>query len=65
LYKLPIAKRCESAIIITTIRNIEVISSTEKAKVSGGEGYPFCFNLLKYEKVKGKMNKIDKIFCAI
>ena len=37
---------------------MEVTSSTEKAKVRGGGGYPFCFSLLKYEKVKGKINKI-------
>ena len=37
---------------------MEVTSSTEKAKVRGGGGYPFCFNLLKYENVKDKMNKI-------
>lgn len=29
-----------------------------KPQVRGGGGYPFCFSLLKYEKVNGKINKI-------
>lgn len=50
---------------IDTIKNMKWQSSTEKAKVRGGGGYQFCFSLLKYEKVNGKMNKIWKNFCAM